>query len=401
MDGMESLLYLTHRIPYPPNKGDKIRSYHLLKYLSERYRIYLGTFVDAEEDWQYAAKVRELCTEVCLIKLDPKIAKLRCLSGFVTGKPLTLPYYYDKALEKWIENVFVTEKITKIVTFSAAMTQYVRKIHDVKRVIDLVDIDSDKWMQYAQSKSWPLSWVYRRESKLLLEYEKQIALEFDNTTFVSIKEAMLFKNMTPEVSNKVDYFNNGVDIDYFSPAHQLLNPYPVDSRVLVFTGAMDYWANIDAVEWFVHAVFPLVRKRFSDIQFYIVGSNPTDKVITLDKIPGITVTGRVEDVRPYLKFASIAIAPLRIARGIQNKVLEAMAMEKIVVVSPQAMEGIQAIDGKELYVADNEHKFADQIIRLLLEKDNVVTNAARARILSDYSWSANLARLDHLLISTP
>lgn len=395
---MENLLYLTHRIPYPPNKGDKIRSYHLLKYLSERYRVYLGTFIDVEEDWQYTEKVKNLCVDTCLIKLNPKIAKLRCLAGFATGNPLTLPYYYDKALKKWIDNVFDKESIAKVVVFSAAMTQYVPKINNVKRFIDFVDIDSDKWKQYAQSKSWPLSWIYRRESELLLGYEKQIAHEFDKSTFVSLKEAELFKEMAPEVSEKVEYFNNGVDVDFFSPAHQLSNPYSSDNRILVFVGAMDYWANIDAVEWFAHTVFPLIRSKIDGVQFYIVGSNPTPEVMALDTLQGITVTGKVEDVRPYLKFSSIAIAPLRIARGIQNKVLEAMAMEKIVVASPQAVEGIQAINKEELYVADGSQAFADQIISLLENNSNNVPVAARERILTDYTWPVNLARLDHLLM---
>jgi len=397
---MEDLLYLTHRIPYPPNKGDKIRSYHLLKYLSQHFRVHLGTFVDAEEDWRYAENIREWCDEVCLIKLDPRIARLRCLSGFVTGSPLTLPFYWDKQLKYWVDDLLKIKNITKIVTFSAAMTQYVWHVHSAQRVIDFVDIDSDKWKQYAQTKPWPLSWIYKRESELLRNYEKDVAQEFDKSTFVSMKEAALFKMMIPEVADKVDYFNNGVDTDYFSPIHQFPNPYANDDRILVFTGAMDYWANIDAVEWFAHKVFPAVRSQFADIKFYIVGSNPTARVLALTKIPGITVTGKVKDIRPYLKHASIAIAPLRIARGIQNKVLEAMAMGKSVVLSPQAMEGIQATDGEELYVAADEKTFSSKIISLISENDGAEMNAARARILSDYTWPSSLARFDQLFMST-
>lgn len=396
---MEDLLYLTHRIPFPPNKGDKIRSYHLLRYLSQRYRVHLATFVDTDEDWRYAESVKHWCAQTCLIKLNPKMARMRCLTGLVTGNPLTLPFYWNSQLNRWIENLFKTKPITKVVVFSAAMTQYVRQVHSAQRIIDFVDIDSDKWKQYAQSKSWPMNWIYRRESELLLGYEKQIAKEFDKSTFVSVKEAALFKTLSPEASDKVDYFNNGVDIDYFSPTHSFSNPYSPDSRVLVFTGAMDYWANVDAVEWFSHTVFPSVRDRIPGVEFYIVGSNPSARVTALTKQPGITVTGSVEDIRPYLKYASIAIAPLRIARGIQNKVLEAMAMEKIVVVSPQAMEGIQAMDGKELYVANDEQSFIRQIITLLTSSNDTAANAARARIVSDYTWSANLARFDQLLMS--
>ena len=397
---MEDLLYLTHRIPYPPNKGDKIRSYHLLKYLSQHFHVHLGTFVDIEEDWQYAENIKEWCDEVCLIKLDPRIARLRCLSGFATGSPLTLPFYRDRQLKQWVDDLLKIKSITKIVTFSAAMTQYVRHLYSAQRVIDFVDVDSDKWRQYAETKPWPLSWIYQRESALLQNYERDVAQEFDKSTFVSLKEAALFKMMMPEVADKVDYFNNGVDTDYFSPIHQFPNPYPTNNRILVFTGAMDYWANVDAVEWFVQKVFPIVRSQIADIKFYIVGSNPSARVLALTKIPGVIVTGKVEDIRPYLKYASIAIAPLRIARGIQNKVLEAMAMGKRVVLSPQAMEGIQAVDGEELYVATDEITFAGKIINLISEESDVEMNAARSRILSDYTWSASFARFDQLFMST-
>lgn len=396
---MQELLYLTHRIPYPPNKGDKIRSFHLLKHLSQRYQVHLGTFVDTEEDWQYADNVKEFCKETCFVKLDPKLARLRCTTGFATNQPLTLPYYWNAKLQEWVNKRLDTNSIDRIIVFSAAMTQYVRHAQSTHRIIDFVDIDSDKWKQYAETKSWPANWIYRREAKKLLKYEKQITREFDYATFVSKTEADLFSQFLPEVSAKVSYFNNGVDIDYFSPLHDFPNPYSKSNQVLVFTGAMDYWANVDAVEWFAQAIFPIIRTKLPNLQFYIVGSKPTKQVLALATIPGIEVTGFVADIRPYLQHASLAVAPLRIARGIQNKVLEAMAMEKIVVASPQAMEGIDAVAGQELYVANNEEEFSKQVIRLLEENtSNEVGQAARNKILSDYSWPKSLARIDELLL---
>ena len=193
-----------------------------------------------------------------------------------------------------------------------------------------------------------------------------------------------------------------MDVDYFSALHNFPNPYNENSHVLVFTGAMDYWANVDAVEWFVRAIFPNIRAQFSNLQFYIVGSKPTEKVLSLSKIEGVVVTGTVADIRPYLKFASLAVAPLRIARGIQNKVLEAMAMEKTVVASPQAMEGIYALTEKELYVANDEEAFANLVIKLLEEsKRDLTGQAARNRILSDYGWPKSLARIAQLIENTP
>src|SRR6185437_3003522 len=349
---MQELLYLVHRIPYPPDKGDKIRSYHLLKHLSEHYRIHLGAFIDEEKDWKYLDKVKNLCSgETCFANLNPKAARLRSLSGLFSGQPLTLPYYWDGGLQTWVDSVLETRPIRNILVFSSAMAQYVNHTGPIRRIIDFVDIDSDKWLQYSATKTWPMSWIYRRESRLLLSYERKVAKDFDSAPFVSEIEANLFKQLAPEAATKVTYFNNGVDADYFSPQNIYPNPYPAGIEALVFIGAMDYWANVDAVEWFARSIFPAIRAQLPEIEFHIVGARPVAEVMALTVLPGVTVTGSVPDVRPYLAHASLAVAPLRIARGIQNKVLEAMAMEKIVIASPQAVEGINAARGQELLVA--------------------------------------------------
>lgn len=395
---MRGLLYLTHRIPYPPNKGDKIRSFHLLQHLSKRYRVYLGTFIDDEEDWQYEDEVRKYCQDVCVVRLNPLSARIRSLFALFGNDPLTLAYYRDARLMQWIKALFSNESIQDIVVFSSAMAQYVEHLSGCRRIIDFVDVDSDKWRQYALSKQWPFSRIYHRESRYLLNYERKVAEEFSHSTFVSEKEAELFRQLAPDAASKTTFFNNGVDTDFFSPQRSYLNPYPAAKKVLVFTGAMDYWANIDAVSWFANSVFPAIRTKQPDVDFYIVGAKPARPVQMLADLPGIYVTGAVEDIRPYLIHAAVAVAPLRIARGIQNKVLEAMAMQKPVVVSVQAMEGIHAVSEKELIVAGDAGDFAEQIL-LLLDSDEQVTmgRLARERVLQDYTWPANLSRIDALL----
>ncbi|SFU51747.1 sugar transferase, PEP-CTERM/EpsH1 system associated [Nitrosomonas eutropha] len=395
---MQGLLYLTHRIPYPPNKGDKIRSFHLLQHLSKRYRVYLGTFIDNDEDWQYEGEVRNYCQDVCVVRLDPLPAKIKSLLALSGNDPLTLAYYRNTQLMQWVKAISHTESIQNIVVFSSAMAQYVEHLSDHRRIIDFVDVDSDKWRQYALSKPWPFNWIYHRESKRLLDYEKKVAGEFSSATFVSKKEAELFRQLAPDAANKTTFFNNGVDTDFFSPARDYPNPYPAGKRVLVFTGAMDYWANVDAVSWFANSVFPAIHAKLPDVDFYIVGAKPARQVQMLTNLPSIHVTGAVEDIRPYLMHAAVAVAPLRIARGIQNKVLEAMAMQKLVVVSMQAMEGIHATPGKELVVAGEAGDFADRVL-FLLDSDDQVTmgQAARNRVLRDYTWSANLSQIDALL----
>jgi sugar transferase (PEP-CTERM/EpsH1 system associated) len=394
---MQELLYLVHRFPYPPNKGDKIRSYHLLKHLAKYYRVHLGTFIDDEKDHEYLDKVKSLCSETCIVDLHPRIARLRSLVGFLYGQPLTLPYYRDADLQAWVNGILENRHIKHILVFSSGMAQYVSGAGSAKRIIDFVDIDSDKWMQYSATTRWPFSWIYRRESKLLLEYERSVARNFDSAAFVSEAEANLFKQLSPEAAENITYFNNGVDAEYFSPLHSYINPYPTGSSVLVFVGAMDYWANIDAVEWFARAILPGVRASRPGMEFYIVGARPTAAVMSLAALPGVTVTGAVPDVRPYLAHAFAAVAPLRIARGIQNKVLEAMAMEQTVIASPQALEGIGALPGKELFVAKDESEFADKIVSLLEMPGREIGRAARIRVLDDYSWKKSMERVDALL----
>ncbi len=395
---MEELLYLAHRIPYPPNKGDKIRSYHLLKHLAQRYRVHLGTFIDDEKDWQHVEKVKSLCGETCFVDLAPGTARLRSLAGFFSGQPLTLPYYRNSCLQAWVNGVLETRRVRHVLVFSSAMAQYVSHADQIRRIIDFVDIDSDKWQQYATTTRWPMNWIYRRESRLLLDYEKRVASDFDSATFVSEAEAELFNRLAPETAPKVTFFNNGVDADYFSPEQTFPNPYSDGVGVLVFVGAMDYWANIDAVNFFARRIFPAIRMHLPQVEFYIVGARPAAEVIALGALPGVKVTGSVPDVRPYLTHASLAVAPLRIARGIQNKVLEAMAMEKIVILSPQAMEGIRARPDQELVVARDENEFSSRIVALLRGgSDQAIGRAARARVLEDYSWKKGLGRVDMLL----
>lgn len=396
---MQELLFLVHRIPFPPNKGDKIRSYRLLDFLRRHYRVHLGTFIDDEYDWAFTGRLEKLCASSCFVPLNPRTARLRCLTGLFTGEPLSLPYYRDRRLRTWVKERLRTRPIKAIVIFSSAMAQYVDVVRNVRRHIDFVDVDSDKWSQYALRKAWPASLLYRREASRLLAVEKKIASTFEVSTFVSEAEANLFRRLAPEVAGKVAHFNNGVDTEYFDPSHRLTSPYAENVRSVVFTGAMDYWANVDAVIWFATNVYPILRARGENIVFYIVGARPVAEVLTLAHIPGVTVTGTVEDIRPYLAFARLAVAPLRIARGIQNKVLEAMAMQKAVVASPQAVEGLDISPGKDIVVAESAEEFAQSILALLeSDQADAIACAARQRVVDDYGWDAALQRFHRCLL---
>ncbi|MFZ6814878.1 TIGR03087 family PEP-CTERM/XrtA system glycosyltransferase [Undibacterium sp. Rencai35W] len=395
----QALLLLVHRIPFPPNKGDKIRSYHLLKHLAKKYQIHLACFVDDANDIQHIETVRQWCDDTHFERLNPATAKIASLTALLSDRPLSLDYYRSKAMQDWVNTTVSKHQIDKLVVFSSVMAQFVEQMSTLTRVIDFVDIDSDKWRQYAEKKSFPMNWLYRREGRCLLHYERRIARECDASLFVSEAEADLFRQLAPESTDKIGFFNNGVDTEYFSPEHALDNPYHAQDLVIVFTGAMDYWPNIDAVTWFTQAIFPLIRHKHPDALFYIVGTRPAEQVKALAQLPGVRVTGSVPDVRPYLAHAKVAVAPLRIARGIQNKVLEAMAMAKAVIVSPQALEGIDAAIGEELILAEDENSFAHAVSVALEKTDTALEKAARLRVIARYNWDANLQKVDAALES--
>lgn len=385
-------MLLVHRIPYPPNKGDKIRSYHLFEYLSKKFDVYLAAFVDEPDDFKYKTLLERNCKGLYLEPLSPRRAKLASLRGFFSNQALTVPYYFSQNMRKWIKGTVTDNNIQKIVVFSSAMAQYVSGYLPDKttKILDYVDIDSDKWKQYSKSQKWPYSWIYRRESEKLFRYESDMAKQFDLNLFVSRVEAELFQSMLDNADVPVSFYNNGVDIQYFDPTVTLTNPYYKSDRnekIVVFTGAMDYWANVDGVVWFANDILPIVRQEYPDVKFYIVGGNPTAEVLALAS-DSVIVTGRVEDVRPYLRFADIAVAPLRIARGVQNKVLEAMAYNKPIVATEEAISGIEECPEFTPLIAKNAGEFAFLCMGLL--KKSLQVNS-RVCIEKYYDWNANLS----------
>lgn len=398
---MKELLFLAHRIPYPPNKGDKLRSYNLLKQLGRDYRVHLGAFIDDPDDWRHVDALRALCGECHFAPLAPRAAKLRSLTALLGGGALSVPYYRDRGMAHWVRALLRNRPIQRVLAFSGPMAQYVEPAAGRRRVMDFVDIDSDKWRQYAESRRWPLSWVYRREARTLLQYERTVAAAFDASVFVSDSEADLFKRLAPECAARVWGIHNGVDTAYFDPVQSFTPPYPLYEKPIVFTGAMDYWANVEAVNWFAREVFPVVRAADDEARFYIVGARPAAEVQALRRLPGVIVVGAVDDIRPYLAHAALVVAPLRIARGVQNKVLEAMAMAKITVVTPQALDGIVCVPGRELVLAADAPAFAAAVVQVLTQGgDAALERAARARVVADYSWETNLEKFSALLEDT-
>ncbi|MBU2631219.1 MAG: glycosyltransferase, partial [Proteobacteria bacterium] len=260
-------------------------------------------------------------------------------------------------------------------------------------IMDFCDLDSDKWYQYSQKTAFPLNFIYKREATKLLRFEKKINKIFSKSVFVSQKEVDLFLEYYPEARN-IEVVANGVDHVFFNPDNtELFQIFP--SPMITFCGAMDYYANIDGVIWFTKKILPLIKQVFPDIIFYIVGSNPDASVTSLKKDPAVKITGFVKDTREYYKAADVCVIPLRIARGVQNKVLEAMSMGKPVVSTSHAIQGIQIHSGEYLEIEDDPVEFARKVIDLLgdTERAQNLGKAARSFVIRDYNWETNLQGL--------
>jgi len=393
---MRDLLFLSHRIPYPPDKGDKIRAWNIFRHLARTHRIHLGCFIDDKADRQHLAALAEHCADLVCLPLDPRTQRLKTLLRVRPGQPLSLLYFRDRRLQRWVDAKLAGNAIESAYVFSSAMAGYLMHATGVRRILDMVDVDSEKWTAYAETARFPARSVWAREGRTLLVFERRAAACFDHSLFVSEHEWQRFVTLAPETVERTSWMSNGVDSDYFSPAHLFARPFAREGAQLVFTGRMDYRPNVDAVQWFAREVLPVLRQRVPAARFWIVGAAPTNEVRALAELPNVEVTGRVPDTRPYLAAADVVVAPLRIARGIQNKLLEAMAMARPVVATPEAYEGVRAEPGRDILLASGVDQTVQRIADVIDGRYASMGAAARRAVESAHQWSATLRPLDRL-----
>ena len=395
-----NILVLSHRVPFPPNKGEKIRTFHQVQFLvAQGHDVTVLSPYEDEEERDYARDL-EKCLAISVSMFPLKLKWLRLLRGLAQNLPLTVAFFYNRELQATFDQLISSGKYGAVLCSSSAMASYVfhnKKLagpgstSKVKLVMDFMDLDSDKWQQYQAQSGLPMKLVYRREAKLVNRLEKSCYELFDTCFFVSDKEAELFAHQLPE-SGKVRVMGNGIDTDLFYPdSTKQVSDHPV----MLFTGVMNYKPNEDAVEWFVSSVWPDILTQWPDAEFIIGGMNPSQKVQQLGKKQGVTVTGFVEDIVPYYQKAHVFVAPFRLARGLQNKILQALACGLPVITTELGLEGIKAEVNEEILVAGSAPEFEAQVKRLLTDKQLYAKLSQKGPRLihRDHSWNSLLNEL--------
>lgn len=397
---MDEILFLSHRIPFPPDRGDKIRSHHILKALARLAPVHVATFADDEQDACFETELASLAATYRLVHRR-KSLPVAGAQALASGRALSLPAFQDQRLEAYVAQVLAERPIGTIFVFSGQMGQYVPETFAGRLVADLVDVDSVKFEAYAAKDRGFRAWMEKREARLLRAEEARIAAAADVTLLISKAEAELLRSRLPADIGRVHAMSNGLDSEYFDPAPIVAEPRMLacSGPRIVFTGQMDYAPNIEAVMRAIDRIMPLVRKVCPTTTLHVVGRNPPPALTTRSGRDGVHIWGRVDDIRPWLAAADMALVPLEIARGVQNKVLEAMAMALPVVLSPGAATGIDALDGKEFVVRESDAAIAQGLLDLGRAADVAyhTGQCARKWIIDHASWEAALARLPEYL----
>jgi len=400
--GRGEILFLSHRIPWPPDRGDKIRSHHELRAIAGLAPVHVACFADDARDEGFAADMARVTASQCVLR-RPGGRLMAGLRGLAKREPLSVSLFESAAMRAYVRRTIAERPIRAVFAFSGQMAQYCLDLPAHCRfVMDLGDIDSAKFAAYGAAHGGPMGWVHRREGRVLAEFERQVAGRADVTLFVSEAEAGLFRATHGLSPARVRALENGVALAHFSPSAAIPALMPGErgtGPLIVFTGQMDYRPNVEAVLDFARESLPLIRQAHPTARFAIVGRNPTAPVRALCGQSGVVVTGAVDDVRPWLAAADLVVAPLRIARGIQNKVLEAMAMARPVLASAQAAEGIDALAGRDLIVAPTPRDEARLAIELIGDpaRAAAIGAAGRRQVEARYSWATALAPMEALL----
>jgi len=390
-----NVLFACHRLPFPPKRGGKIRPFNIIRHLSEQgHRVTVGSLARSEEELEEGRGLSDYCHKVHVGTIGKVGAVAQMVARLPTLSPSSMGFFYSRDLHRSMREEIASGDFDLVFVHCSSAAQYVRDAQGIASILDFGDMDSQKWLDYSGFKPFPLSLGYRLEGVKLMREEKRLARRFDVSTCTTRAEFETLNEM--RAARSTDWFPNGVDAEFFSPDG---NDY--DSQAICFIGRMDYYPNQQGMLRFCSDVLPLIREKRPDATLTIVGASPSQEIKNLGSIPGVTVTGTVDDVRPYVRRSALSVAPLDIARGTQNKILESMAMGVPVVASDIAARGIDARPGEDFLSADGHRSFADQVLTVLesAEERARLSAAGRERVLSHHSWPASLRRLDGIIES--
>lgn len=395
------VLFLAHRIPFPPDRGDKIRSHHILRRLARLAPVHIGTFADDDGDMAEEVELATLAHSYHLVRRAKPLA-FAGLHSLVSGKPISLHAFWDRSMADYVTRVLAERPIGTIFVFSGQMGQYVPSDFAGRVIVDLVDVDSAKFEAYSANTDGPMARLYAREGRLMRGEEARLAQRAAATLLISRAEADLFQSrLSGTAPGNIRVLRNGTDSAFFDPAAAMAEPRleTCGSPRLIFTGQMDYPPNVEAVVRATQRIMPLVRQSWPEASFHIVGRSPTEEVTALDGIEGTRVWGKVDDVRPWLKGSDIALIPLEIGRGVQNKVLEAMAMGLPTVLTPAAATGIAGQDREQFLVAESDADLALAVRRLAADTAwaRMIGLEARRFVVENLSWQSALADLSQII----
>lgn len=388
-----NILYVCHRFPYPPKRGGKIRPFNMIRHLTASgHQVTVCSLARSTQEAQEAQGIAPYCAafEIGQVREWAQMARMVVRLPVIT--PSSMGYFYSPALKQRIEALLASRRWDLIFVHCSSVAQYVSHVRDVPKILDFGDMDSQKWLEYANYKPFPLSMGYRFEGAKMLAAEKRLARQFDLCTATTRAEWETLNAYGTGADT--DWFPNGVDADFFCPLNE-----SYDADTISFIGRMDYYPNQECMSRFCAQVWPLLRKARPAMKLLIVGADPSPEMRKLGELPGVTVTGSVPDVRPFIRGSALMVAPLQIARGTQNKILEAMAMGVPVVTSAIAAGGVDAESEEHFLVAQSAHDYAQAILRIVdnPQERHRLAVAGRARMLSNHAWAGSMQRLDGII----
>ena len=391
-----NILFLSHRFPYPPTRGDKIRSYNMVKYLHEKgHEVTVASLSRSPEETAECQGIKDYCHKFILVEVCEKVQNIRMVSRLLSKDPSSMGYFYSNVLQTEVNQLLHDNKYDLIVVFSSSAAQYVEHVKDIPKMLDFCDMDSQKWLAYVDYKKWPVSAGYALEGRKLEADEKRLARKFDLCSCATDFEVETLDGYDTGVAS--GYFPNGVDSDFFKPIE-----VKYTNNSICFVGRMDYYPNEVCIINFCHDVLPIIREKYPDVTFKVIGAAPPKSVLDLNEIPGVLVTGTVDDIRKHVQSCQVMVTPLVIARGTQNKILEGMSMGLPVVSSHLAARGVDAIVGEHILAATKPQEYADEIMSLFADpaKQKKFSEAGRSRVLSHHNWPRGMELMSECIDRT-